>query len=149
MKKCITFIAFAVCLFLTTSSFAQIRKIPAEVTEGLKEKYPMASNVEWRDKIRGFTVTFDLNDEKYLAHFTNEGIWESTETEISEQDIPEEVKASFEKSKYADWETGLIQKIELPESKIQYRVQVVKSELRKKNLYFSSEGKLLKDKMTI
>ena len=145
----IILLAFFGCLFISTTSIGQIRKIPAEVTESLKDKYPMATNVEWRDKIRGFTVTFDLKDEKHLAHFTNEGIWESTETEITETDLPAEVKESFEKGKYAEWELGFIHLIELPKSKTQYRVQVIKSEIRKKNLYFTPEGKLVKDKATL
>lgn len=149
MKKLITSIALLFSLFVSTGVFAQIRKIPAEVTESLKDKYPMATNVEWRDKIRGFTVTFDLKDEKHLAHFTNEGIWESTETEITETELPAEVKESFEKGKYADWELGILTRIELPESKVQYRLQVIKNELRKKNLYFTPEGKLVKDKVTL
>ena len=149
MRKLIAFFLFFCCLIVSTNLTAQFRKIPAEVTEALRVKYPMATNIEWRDNISGFTVTFELKEDKHLARFTNEGIWESTETEMAEIGLPAKVKESVEKGKYADWELGLIHKIELPENKIQYRVEVVKNELRKKKLYFTPEGKLVRDKMTL
>jgi hypothetical protein len=136
-------------LLFASVSFGQIRKIPAEVTQGLKDKYPMATEIEWKDKIRGFTATFILNEEKHVANFTNEGIWESTEMEIEEAALPEVVRDSYSKSKYAEWEIGGVQKIELPEEKVQYRVLAIKSEFRRKNLYYNPEGRLLKDKTTL
>ena len=149
MKKSLTLAMFIFLLFSASVSFAQIRKIPAEVTQGLKDKYPMATDIEWRDKIRGFTATFLLDEEKHVANFTNEGIWESTETDLEDSALPEVVRDSYEKSKYSDWEIGGVQKIELPEEKVQYRVLAIKSEFRRKNLYYSPEGKLLKDKTTL
>lgn len=147
MKKLLTLIT--ACFLFAIASYGQLRKIPAEVTDALRDKYAMATDVEWRDKLRGFTATFELNNEKHAANFNNEGIWESTETDIEEDGLPAVVKDSYEKSKYADWEIGSVQKIELPENKVQFRVQAVKSEIRKKNLYFNEEGKLLKDKLTL
>ena len=147
-KTCIILIMMA-GIFTAVESHAQIRKIPAEVTETLRDKYPMATDLEWRDKIRGFTASFELDGQKHLANFNNEGIWESTETTIEEETLPSVVKDSYAKSKYAEWEVGLVQKIEMPEEKIQYRVQAIRSEIRKKNLYFNSEGRMLKDRMTL
>ena len=149
MKKSLSLVTFIFFLFSTSVSFAQIRKIPAEVTQGLKDKYPMATEIEWKDKIRGFTATFLLDEEKHVANFTNEGIWESTETDIEDSALPEVVRDSYSKSKYADWEIGGVQKIELPEEKVQYRVLAIKSEFRRKNLYYNPEGRLLKDKTTL
>src|SRR5688572_12750058 len=125
MKKSFALLTFIFFLFSASVSFAQIRKIPAEVTQGLKDKYPMATEIEWKDKIKGFTATFMLDDEQYVANFTNEGIWESTETEIQDSSLPDVVRDSYSKSKYADWEIGGIQKIEMPEEKVQYRILVV------------------------
>lgn len=149
MKKSITFATFIFLLLSVSVSYAQIRKIPAEVTQSLKDKHPMATEIEWKDKIRGFTATYLLNEEKHVSHFTNEGIWESTETDIEESELPEVVRDSYSKSKYAEWETGGVQKIELPEGKLQYRILAIKSEFRRKNLYYSPEGRLLKDKVTL
>ncbi|HUR10260.1 MAG TPA: PepSY-like domain-containing protein [Flavitalea sp.] len=149
MRKTMVMFLVLAGIFTAGSSYAQLRKIPAEVTEAFKDKYAMANDLEWRDKLRGFQASFELNGQKHLANFTNDGIWESTETEIDVDDLPSVVKDSYEKSKYSEWEIGIVQKIEMPEEKIQYRVQAVKSDIRKKNLYFSTEGRLLKDKLTL
>jgi hypothetical protein len=130
-------------------SFAQIRKIPSEVTEALKEKYPDADNVSWKDKITVFAASFELNNEKYEARFNDKGEWKSTEKEISESELPAEIKDGFEKSKYSEWELKYVYNIELPDNEIQYRIQVAKNDIEKKNLLFNSDGKLLKDNITL
>ena len=72
-----------------------------------------------------------------------------TEQPMEFDSLPEAVKTAKDKSKYSEWDTGIIEKIMLPEDKIQYRVQVEKNDFQKKNLYFTPDGKLLKDKMTL
>lgn len=140
-------------LFLTafyTAAFAQVRKIPAVVTEAFKDKYPDASNVEWKDKLSGFVAVYEDDGVKYEARFSNKGIWENTENKVENDDLPEAVNEGFDKSKYADeWTIETIYRIELPGEKIQYRLQVSKSDLQKKNLLFNSEGRLLKDRITL
>jgi len=146
MKKLI----FVSLLFISIlPSFAQIRKIPSEVTQALKDKYPNADNVSWKDKLTVFAATFEMNNEKYEVRFTDKGVWKSTEKEISESEIPAEIKDGFEKSKYAEWELKNTWLIQLPDDAIQYRILVAKSDLQKKNLFFNSEGKLLKDNITL
>ena len=142
---------FALFLVLSSASisFAQVRKIPAEVTEAFKAKYPAATNVEWRDKLSNFSAIFDSDNEQYEAKFNSKGEWQLTENEIDESDLPEEVKEGYDKSKYAEWEIGKVHKIELADGSLQYRVESVKSDVRKKNLYFNSEGRLIKDRITI
>jgi hypothetical protein len=129
--------------------FAQFRKVPAEVTEALKTKYPDASNVSWKDKISVFVASFDMDNEKYEARFDEKGGWKSTTKEISKDALPEEVKDGWEKSKYADWDLNAVYNIELPDDVMQYRLQVSKSDIQKKNLLFNSDGKLLRDNITL
>lgn len=142
---------FLLTLFFSAASisFAQVRKIPSEVTEAFKQKYPEATNVEWRDKVSNFSAKFDSEDIHYEARFNSKGEWQLTENEMDEADLPEAVKDGYGKSKYAEWEIGKVQQIELSDGSFQYRVEAVKSDVRKKNLYFSSEGRLMKDKITI
>lgn len=135
--------------FAFAPSFAQIRKIPSEVTEALKQKYPDAENVSWKDKLSVFAASFEMNNEKYEARFNDKGEWKSTEKEISEEELPDQVKDGFEKSKYADWEMKYISFIELPDDETQYRILVAKNDIQKKNLLFNSNGKLLKDNITL
>jgi Putative beta-lactamase-inhibitor-like, PepSY-like len=133
----------------TITSFAQVRKIPSEVTEAFKQKYPSATNVEWRDKLSNFSAIFESDNQHYQAKFNSKGEWQLTENEIDEADLPEAVTDSYEKSKYADWEIGKVEKIEFSDGSIQYRVESIKNDIVKKNLYFNSDGRLLKDKVTI
>ena len=150
MKKIIYVIGlFFALTLITTISFAQIRKIPAEVTNAFQEKYPEAKSVEWRDKLSSFTASFQLDSTTYVAQFSNKGEWENTEEAIDESEVPEEVNAGFDKSKYADWNITRVTKIELPGDEFQYRIEVAKGDIKKRNLYFNSEGRLLKDKLTL
>lgn len=134
---------------LSTSVSAQIRKIPAEVTDAFTAKYPNATAVEWRDKLSSFTASFQLDSRIYIATFGNKGDWESTEEGIDKEDLPEAVNGGFSKSKYTDWDWGQVTRIELPGDEVQYKIEVKKGDIKKRNLYFSSEGRLLKDKLTL
>ncbi|MBC7902792.1 MAG: PepSY-like domain-containing protein [Gemmatimonadaceae bacterium] len=131
------------------TAFSQLRKIPASVTESFKDKYPSASNVEWKDKLSVFIAAFEFDGIQYEARFNSKGQWQETESVISESDLPAPVKDGFEKSKYADWEPVNFYYLQLPEDKTQYRIVVGKSDLQKKNLVFSSAGRLIKDKITL
>lgn len=133
----------------STLSYAQVRKIPSEVTEAFKEKYPEAAKVEWRDKLSTFSAVFELDNIQYEARFNSKGEWQFTQNEIEESDLPEVVKDSYSKSKYADWEMKSVYKIELADGTTQYRIETELNELRKKNLVFNSEGRMLKDRITI
>lgn len=128
---------------------AQIRKIPAEVTNAFSEKYADAKNVEWKDKLSNFVAAFELDGNKYEARFNKKGEWLNTENEQDINDLTDKVKEGLEKSKYADWEIKSLYKIELPEDKIQYRLHVAKTSVQQKNLLFNESGKLLKDNLTL
>lgn len=142
--------ALLLVLAMNSSADAQIRKIPAEVTDAFKEKYPDASSVEWKDKLTNFVAVFKQDGIQYEARFTKKGFWRDTENAIDTDDLPEEVSAGYGKSKYAEeWKIEAAYKIELPDDKVQYRVVARKSDLQKKNILFSSEGRLLKDNMTL
>lgn len=148
MKK-IFLLALILSAGLTYTVNAQIRKLPAEVTNGFSEKYPDAKNVEWKDKLSNFSAGFEWKDEKYEAHFNKKGEWLSTDKEIDISDLPAKVKDGFDKSKYSDWETKNVYRIDMPDDKINYRVHVAKSSIQKKILLFNEDGKLLKDNLTL
>lgn len=131
------------------SSTAQIRKIPAEVTNAFSEKYPDAKDVEWKDNLSFFIVAFEKDGENLEARFNKKGEWQSTEKLIEADDLPEKVEDGFEKSKYSDWEVKSVYKIELPKDELQYRLRVAKSDIQQRNLLFNEKGKLLKDKITL
>ena len=128
---------------------AQIRKIPAAVTESFKNKYSTATNVEWKDRLTSFVATFEADGKKHDAYFDDDGSWKQTDTRIEEEELPEAVRDGFEKSKYTEWKIDRVERIEKNDNNVEYRIQVKKGDIQKKNLTFSNEGKLLKDKITV
>lgn len=151
MKKIILY-CLALCLTFSiyNTAHAQVRKLPAEVTEAFRSKYPMAKNVEWRDRLSGFTAVFDLDNIHYESKFTNKGFWQSTENKMPESELSDAIKDGFKKSKYAEeWSIKNVYKIALREDKTQYRLEIEKSGLQKKNLIFDPSGRLLRDNITL
>ena len=146
--KSLFIVLLSISLFSLASN-AQFRKIPASVTDSLKAQYPTATSIQWSDKITGYAATFTDSTKKLIAYYNNNAVWERTEQQIEFDSLPEEVKTAKDKSKYSEWDTGIIERIMLPGNNIQYRVQVEKSDFQKKNLYFTADGKMLKDKMTL
>ena len=147
MKK-MSFLVAA--LFMFCSIFAQIRKVPASVTDAFKSRYPHAESVEWRDKLTGFEASFTLNDADITASFANNGDWKSSEAKINYESLPPAVKDGFTKSKYAEWEKGTIKEIQQMGKPVQYRIYAEKSEpFQKRFLYFNADGRLVKDGLGI
>ena len=72
MKKKLLLFTLMIC-FGAGMLFAQIRKIPSQVTEALKAKYPTAEKVEWKDKLTFFEAAFVLNGSEMTAYFSNSG----------------------------------------------------------------------------
>ena len=100
MKKSIGLILAVVFFSLASSSvFSQFRKIPAEVTDAFTQKFPAATKVEWRDKLTGYQANFEQAGKTLLANFSNKAEWESTEEDVGEAGLPDEVKDGIGKSK--------------------------------------------------
>jgi len=146
MKK-----AFFFCLFFSVLFFAnaQIRKIPAEVTDAFTARYPHATKVEWRDKLHYFEASFQLNGSSITASFSSNGGWEGSERELDFNQLPDEVRDGFLKSKYADRQKKDIYELQELGKPLQYRISVQKSGIQKKNLYFDVNGRLLKEAMAL
>jgi hypothetical protein len=146
MKKIFLFVLFfAVVVFAN----AQLRKIPAEVTEAFSLRYPHATKVEWRDKLHYFEASFELNGSVISADFSSKGEWEGSERKLEFDELPVDVKEGIEKSKYADWQKNTAFEIQELGKPLQYRFNVQKSSIHKKNLYFDVNGKLLKESIVL
>src|SRR5690349_24956275 len=96
------FLAMAFML-LSGVAFSQVREIPAEVKETFTTQYPDAEDVNYEDKLVSVQVLFTVKGEKMVASYTNKGKWKETEKAWSFEQLPEEVKDGFQKSKYAEW----------------------------------------------
>ena len=142
------FIFAMLSIVIGTALFAQIRKVPAEVTDALKKKYPSAENVEWKDKVTYFEAEFKMDGIEMTADFSNKGEWQESNKKLSFDALPAPVKDGFKKSKYADWTPGSVTEIEKNDKQTQYKIYVEKSSLvQKKFLFFNTDGQL--DKETV
>ena len=145
MKKTILLLLLMISIG-AGKSFSQIRKIPAEVTDAFKAKYPNAQKVEWKDKVTVFEANFILNNTEMTADFSSKGEWQETDKKMNFDALPAAVKDGFKKSKYADWTPGTVTQIEKKDKSIRYRVYAEKSSIvQKRFLYFNEQGKLEKD----
>jgi hypothetical protein len=127
-------VAFLVCI--CTNSFAQIRKIPAAVTESFSEKFPNAKNIQWGDRITVFEATFNMNDHKYQASFNSDGDWKKTEKFLNDDEVPSTVKDGLSKSKYSDWEIKANVEVTQDDDSLQYRLFAKKKRSSEKVLIF-------------
>ena len=74
-----------------------------------------------------------------------------TEREWSFDQLSEEIKSGFERSKYADenWiqkETALVY---LPDGSTQYRLKVEKGDIQKKYIFFNKRGRMIRESFTL
>jgi hypothetical protein len=150
MKPVRTILSVLVVLVASAQfTSAQIRKIPAGVTESFKTRYSSATNVEWKDRLTSFTATFEHDGKKHEAYFDDDGSWKQTQTVIEESELPAAVNDGFQKSKYTDWTIDRVERIDRNDNTTDYRVQIKKGDIRKKNLLFGSDGRMKKDKITV
>jgi hypothetical protein len=147
----IYFRALLMFVFLVNASaaFAQLRKVPAEVTEALKVKYPDARNVSWQDKISDFVASFDLGSDRYQTRFTSHGDWESSEKTLRTGELPASIKDGLQKSKYADWPIKSAYERLLSGDKKEFRILAAKTDIQKKKLFFAEDGQLIKDNLAL
>ena len=144
-----TVVLIIVIFAVSITSFAQIRKIPAEVTAAFTKQYAAAADVTYKDNLKSFNVHFTLNGAKMIAKYGSKGEWKETERVIDLETLPAAVKEGFEKSKYFDWQTAEAVVIQHPSGTEQYRLKVEKNELQKKYLFYTKSGRLIRDAITI
>lgn len=150
MKKSIGAILALLMLLTATVSQAQIRTMPAEVTNSFKAKFPDASDVSWKDKLSSWQATFTEKGVKTEAWFSGKGEWKETDKEMDFNSLPADVKTGLSKSRYSEWTPGSVTAIWKKDKALQYRVYVEKSSLvQKKYLYFSEKGVLQREVQSI
>jgi hypothetical protein len=136
-------------LLVTTFAFAQIRNVPTEVEDAFAKQYPDAESVVYKDNLVNVRVNFVLNGDRLMATFNNKGMWRETEKDWTFEQLPEDVKDGFHKSKYADWKLTETKVIYRPDGKERYRIKIEKNDVQKKYLLFNQSGRLVEDNITI
>jgi hypothetical protein len=149
MKKLLFFTLLAGFTVTTSTGNAQLRKVPARVTNSFKAHYPMAKNVEWRDKITSLQANFYMEGNKYEAKFNRKGHWKKTEVMITEYNLPLAVREGLQKSKYRTWKVNSAHILYSADGKTHYHIIADNNYLTKKVLVFNKRGQLLSDYTTI
>jgi hypothetical protein len=135
--------------FISSAANAQLGGIPSAVTDSFKARYPNASRVNWKDKITVYVASFSSENADQEARFNRKGEWQSTEKTMKQVDLPANVRDGLDKSKYFDWKVEDVYIRYIPGGTTQYHLVVNGGGLNKKNLLFSSEGRLIKDNSTL
>lgn len=80
---------------LTLSSLANL-VVPDAVLDTFRQKYPDVTAPSWELDTNGsYEAHFRINDIKYRADFTKEGIWTETENNVDFNELPPDVRAAF------------------------------------------------------
>jgi len=134
---------------ITFTSFSQLREIPQAVRETFANQYPKAENTDFKDFLAKVEVNFEMNGEQLVATYTNKGDWRGTEKDYRFDELEEQIKDGFQKSKFAEWDITETKVLYLPGGSEQYRIRVRKSDVQKKYLYFNTKGRLLREAVTL
>jgi hypothetical protein len=87
-------------------------KVPANVREAFRTKFPGVSKVEWKLKSdKNYEAEFRLKDAEVAAKFDDKGKWLETETTIEPSALPKEVVATITKE-YKGYKIIETQKVE-------------------------------------
>jgi hypothetical protein len=150
MKQAILFfVALAGMVAVSGQSQAQIRELPAGVTDAFTQQYPDAQQVNYEDKLVYVLVHFNQQDSASTARYTSKGVWQWTETVVDFTSLPREVQEGFNKSKYLGWQVDHSFVVDMPGKVTRYKLQVEKSTVQKRNLFFNKRGRLISDNITM
>lgn len=150
MKKVIPFLLVLTGIVAVgTQAPAQIREVPAGVTDAFNQQYPDAQQVNFEDKLVYVLVHFNQQDSASTARYTSKGVWQWTETAVTFTSLPREVQEGFNKSKYLGWQVDHSFVVDMPGHVTRYKLQVEKSAVQKRNLFFNKRGRLISDNITM
>ena len=149
MKSIRFFLPIALLLFMGVESFSQVTSIPQAAKDNFAQQYPGAQNVKWDNDVVNVNVRFNLNSEKMNAEYNNKGIWKNTYQDFAYDRLPDAVRDGFKKSKYSERTVNEVKKVYYPGNVEQYRIKAEKSGVEKKYLFFNTEGRLVRDVITL
>jgi Putative beta-lactamase-inhibitor-like, PepSY-like len=87
-------------------------KVPTNVRDAFKSKFPGVDKVEWKLKSdKNYEAEFKLKDIEVAAKFDDKGKWLETETAIEQSALPKEVLATIAKV-YKGYKVIETQKVE-------------------------------------
>lgn len=144
MKKIIALSVFVFCFFLANAQDekVEIEKVPVNIAEAFKTKYPNATDQKWtRDRKKNYTVQFKDNALKCRTWYNKDAVWGGGSFGMKLEDLPQAVKDAFASSEYKDWKLIEVFRTENGYETV-YFITVKKKE--KRILSYGVDGKLIK-----
>lgn len=134
----------AILMITTGTIFAQDipeSQVPSVIVNNFKKEFPKATDVEWEREGDQYSVEFEIGwFTDYEAWFTASGKLFKYKEEISERDLPKEIKNAI-KTQYKGYRIDDVKKI--TENGVEtYKVEIEKGN-DERNLLFSKNGTLI------
>ena len=124
----------------------RLSEVPGAVVASFEAKFPDAGFTEWEKK--GGYIVADFWQEGMETHawYTSNGEWQMTDYDLGKNIsvLPQAVYDAFMNGNYATWRVDDASKYERP-SDVFYLIEIETPGQRERDLYFSPEGRLLKD----
>jgi hypothetical protein len=146
MKKIISFLMVSCLLFMAQSVTAQVVNIPGAAKEHFLKTYPANTEADWSNNVTNYTVKFKNDGKTMRGHYRMDGTWDFTETMMTNEQLPADIKASLSKSRYSDWELQTVTKVNNDNKQELYRVEVKKGS-QKQFIFYDITGKEVKSSM--
>ena len=140
MMMCMTALTFSACS--DDDDDDKSIDVPEAVTQALKQKYPNATDVDWKQKSSYFVADCWLDGKDSDIWFDANGNWWMTESEIYWNDVPGAVQTAFNNSEYANWVQDDYYFLLYPLQPMQYVIEV-KQGNQKYQLFYSEDGGLM------
>ncbi len=120
-------------------------KVPQEVSNAFKARYPDASRVSWEKEHSYYVADFWRSDMSAEAEAWYDGAakWYLTVTEIGYNSLPQPVKTAYTAGEYAAWRVDDTDMVERDGFETVYVLEVEKGN-QEYDLYYTSDGTLVK-----
>ena len=118
---------------------------PAQALAHLTKTYPGAVVGKWKQGGKHLKADLKLKGETYHAYYTSAGAWVRTEHNILKRELPVAVLDKLKTSKFSDWKIKDVEEHSTPEQPRFFKLKV-DNEVKKAELTFTTDGKLLSEK---
>lgn len=122
--------------------------VPQAVVGTFEAMFPGVNSVEWEKERDWYVADFWYGNAVTEAWFDANGDWCMTEIDLGKNvsNLPEAVQMAFNGSEYANWTMDDMDKYERPADTF-YLIEVERNGEWDRNLYYASDGQLLKDEV--
>lgn len=148
MKKQVLHITliFFICISFTFTTLGQavaVKDLPEKVTIAFDALFPKSKQVRWiLNRKKNYEATFERQNKKHNAEFTEDGIWLRTNVAINQEDMPEKmneyIKANY-KTTYTINAVGVEDRIDG-----KFYQLIITTSQKTERLLFDLQGNFLK-----